>query len=37
LVVEGEQRHLVPFIVGQVVKDVDMDAGKIVVEWDPDF
>jgi 16S rRNA processing protein RimM len=37
LVVEGEQRHLVPFIAGQVVKDVDMDAGKIVVEWDPDF
>lgn len=37
LVIEGEQRHLVPFIAGKVVKDVDMDAGKIVVEWDPNF
>jgi len=37
LVVEGDQRHLVPFIAGQVVKSIDMDAGKIVVEWDPDF
>ena len=37
MVVEGDRRHLVPFIAGQVVKDVDMDAGKIVVEWDPDF
>jgi len=37
LVIEGDQRHLVPFINGQVVKDVDMDAGKIVVDWDPDF
>ena len=37
LVIEGDQRYLVPFIAGQVVKDVDMEAGKIVVEWDPDF
>lgn len=37
LVIEGDQRYLVPFIIGQVIKDVDMNAGKIVVEWDPDF
>lgn len=37
LVIRGKRRHLVPFITGQVVKNVDMDAGKIVVEWDPDF
>ncbi len=37
LVIEGDQRHLVPFVAGQVVKDVDIGAGKILVEWDPDF
>ena len=37
LVIEGDQRHLVPFVTEQVVKDIDMDAGKIVVDWDPDF
>jgi len=37
LVIEGNQRYLVPFIAGDVVKDVDVDAGRIIVEWDPDF
>ncbi len=37
LVIAGDQRHLVPFVAGQIVKDVDIGAGKILVEWDPDF
>jgi 16S rRNA processing protein RimM len=37
LVIQGKRRYLVPFITGQVVKNVDMDGGKIVVEWDPEF
>ena len=31
LIVEGERRHLVPFVTGQVIKEVDTEAGKIVV------
>jgi len=37
LVIDGEKRYLVPFVAGQVVKAVDLDDGKIVVDWDPDY
>lgn len=37
LVVRGERERLVPFISGQVVKDVDLAAGQLTVDWDPDF
>ncbi|MDX1626706.1 MAG: ribosome maturation factor RimM [Wenzhouxiangellaceae bacterium] len=28
---------LVPFVVGETVRDVDLGAGRIVVEWEPDW
>jgi len=37
MVVRGERERLVPFIAGQVVLEVDLGVGRIVVEWDPDF
>ncbi|HKS93324.1 MAG TPA: ribosome maturation factor RimM [Gammaproteobacteria bacterium] len=37
LVVRGERERLIPFLRGQVVKQVDSDAGLIRVDWDPDF
>jgi 16S rRNA processing protein RimM len=37
LVVKGERERLIPFIQGQVIKGVDLDAGVITVDWDPDF
>ena len=37
LVVKGERERLIPFIQDQVVKSVDLDAGIITVDWDPDF
>ncbi|MEJ2385254.1 MAG: ribosome maturation factor RimM [Xanthomonadales bacterium] len=37
LVVRGEQERLIPFVPGQYVKQVDLDKGEIVVDWDPDF
>lgn len=37
MVVSGERERLVPFIVGQYITSVDFDAGKVVVDWDPDF
>ncbi|TKI08900.1 ribosome maturation factor RimM [Martelella alba] len=33
----GMQERLIPFLDGQVIKHVDLDARKIEVEWDPDF
>jgi len=37
LVVTGERRRLVPFLPEQVVKSVDLDGGRVIVDWDPDF
>ncbi len=35
--VRGERERLIPFIRGDVVKRVDLDAGLIEVDWDPEF
>ena len=37
LVVRGERERLIPFVADDVVKSVDLDAGRIVVDWDPAF
>ena len=37
LVIRGERVHLVPFIQGQYVTRVDLEAGLIEVDWDPEF
>lgn len=37
MVVRGERERLIPFVTGQYVKDVDLDGGVVIVDWDPDF
>lgn len=37
MVVRGERERLIPFVPGQYVKDVDLAAGVVTVDWDPDF
>jgi 16S rRNA processing protein RimM len=37
LVIRGQREHLVPYIHGQFVLDVDLTEGWIEVDWDPDF
>ena len=38
LVVVGDGRErLLPFVTGEFVKEVDIDGGRIVVDWDKDF
>lgn len=37
LVVEGEQRHLIPYLPGQFVLEVDTQKRMITVDWDADF
>jgi 16S rRNA processing protein RimM len=37
LVVKGERERLIPYLWGPVVRQVDLAAGWIVVDWDPDF
>ena len=36
MVIDGDQERLVPFVIGDVVLDVDLDAGVITVDWDWD-
>ncbi len=37
LVLQGERERLVPFVVPDVVRSVDIAGGRIVVDWDPEF
>lgn len=38
LVVKDERRErLIPFLVGSFVTQVDLAAGRLTVDWDPDF
>ena len=37
MVVAGERERLVPFVQGEVVRSVEPEAGRIVVDWDPEF
>jgi 16S rRNA processing protein RimM len=37
MVVHGERERLIPFVMQQVVVDVDLGKGEIRVDWDKDF
>jgi len=37
LVVTGDRRRLIPFVVDDVVQSVDLEGSLIVVDWDPSF
>lgn len=37
LVVKGDKEHLIPWVQGQFVKEVDLEAGTMNVDWDADF
>ena len=37
MVVKGDRERLVPYIWKQVVLEVDLKAGEMLVDWDPEF
>ncbi len=37
MVVQGERERLIPYLWEQVIKQVDLRAGRMLVDWDPDF
>lgn len=37
VVVRGERERLLPFLRPDVVREIDLAAGRMVVDWDPDF
>lgn len=34
---DAERERLIPFLVGRFVTEVDLDGGRMVVDWDPEF
>jgi len=34
---QGKTERLIPFVQGQFVKHIDLAAGEMTVDWDPDF
>jgi len=37
MVVKGDRERWLPWLINDVVKLVDLDAGTVQVDWDPDF
>jgi 16S rRNA processing protein RimM len=37
VVVKGERERAIPFLQGQTIISIDLDAGRMIVDWDPDF
>lgn len=37
VVKDGKRERLIPFVRERVVTRVDLDAGVVVVDWDPEF
>ncbi|MCI0400503.1 MAG: ribosome maturation factor RimM [Gammaproteobacteria bacterium] len=37
LVVKGDREHLIPWVRGRFILDVDLVAGRIHVDWEPGF
>lgn len=37
VVLDGEIERLIPFLQQQTIMHIDLDAGLMIVDWDPDF
>jgi 16S rRNA processing protein RimM len=37
MVVNGERERLIPFVIDDIVREVDLDGQRMVVDWRPDF
>lgn len=37
MVIAGERKLLVPFVMGEIVKNIDLDNGCIRIDWNPEY
>lgn len=37
VIVKGERERAIPFLQGTIITHIDLEIGKMIVDWDPDF
>ena len=37
MVLKGERERLIPFVLDQIVREVDLDNQRMVVDWLPEY
>ena len=37
MVLEGERERLIPFVIDEIVREVDLGKRRLVVDWSPDY
>lgn len=37
VIVQGERERVIPFLQGKTIIDIDLNAGRMIVDWDPEF
>lgn len=37
VIVHGDRERVIPFLQRQTIINVDLDAGRLIVDWDPEF
>ena len=37
MVLAGERERLIPFVIDQIVREVDLDSQRLVVDWSPEY
>lgn len=37
MVVQGDRERLIPFVMSEIVKNVDLDRQQVIVDWDADY
>jgi 16S rRNA processing protein RimM len=37
MVLKGERERLIPFVMDQIVAEVDLDNQRMVVDWSPEY
>jgi 16S rRNA processing protein RimM len=37
LVLAGQPGRMIPFVTGEVIRTVDLESGRIIADWPPDF
>ncbi len=37
MVLAGDRERLIPFVIDEIVREIDLDARRMVVDWSPEF